>query len=188
MTSLARRFVLSDFILWLIFALTFASESDSYMPHRPYFEEVFPTYFFFGRALREIDSGTGVGLRPTLITLTFAIQSRASSCRDPFVRLLVGAALRSTSNIGEFPSGGYYLLLVCVLSFLQWYIVGFLLGYLTRPVSAKGAQTNAFNTCLAQRYDVDHRWQDCNLGPGKIKQGVPPLVPCTSHLRVIPAL
>src|SRR6476646_8352471 len=48
MTSLARRFVLSDFILWLIFALTFASESDSYMPHRPYFEEVFPTYFFFG--------------------------------------------------------------------------------------------------------------------------------------------
>jgi MFS family permease len=72
MTSLARRFVLANLIFWLTFVVTFVSESYSYTPHRPYFEGVFPTYFFFGRALRGIHSGTEVGLPPTLIALTFA--------------------------------------------------------------------------------------------------------------------
>jgi len=43
--------------------------------------------------------------------------------------------LLSTACTGTSPVGGYYLLVVCILSFVQWYLLGFLLDLLKARIN-----------------------------------------------------
>jgi hypothetical protein len=65
--TFAKFLIVTNGSYWIIFALLFAVRSYPYEPHRPVFEEVTPTHIFFGRALPEIDTGTGLGLPSPLI-------------------------------------------------------------------------------------------------------------------------
>jgi hypothetical protein len=122
--SFARLVILANGIYWMVFAVLFVTGSYPSRPHRPAFEEVTPSYIFFGRALRQIDTGTGVGLPPLLIKLTYAIQRPSVLAARPFYWYFDSRGITVDHLYGGISVGGYYLLLVCLLSFVQWYLVG----------------------------------------------------------------
>jgi hypothetical protein len=122
--SFARLMMLANGIYWMVFAVLFVTGSYPYRPHRPVFEEVAPNYIFFGKALRQIDTGTGVGLPPRLITLTYAIQRPTVLATRPFYWYFDSHDITVDQLYWGVSVGGYYLLLVCVLSFVQWYLIG----------------------------------------------------------------
>jgi hypothetical protein len=62
----ARLLPLLNLVFWLVFSVIFIIQSFPYRPHKKAFEEISYSYIFFGTALREIDSGTGMAL-PTLM-------------------------------------------------------------------------------------------------------------------------
>lgn len=122
--SIARLVMLMNGIYWMVFAFLFVATSRPYKPHQPAFEEVTPIHIFFGRALRQIDTGTGIGLPPLLIKLTYAIQSPSVLASRPFYWYFDSHGITVDQQYWGVSVGGYYLLLVCILSFLQWYLVG----------------------------------------------------------------
>jgi hypothetical protein len=124
--SFARLVILANGIYWAVFAVLFVTGSYPYRPHRPAFEEVTPSYIFFGKALRQIDTGTGVGLPPLLITLTYAIQRPSVFASRPFYWYFDSHDITVDHLYAGISVGGYYLLLVCLLSFVQWYLVGWM--------------------------------------------------------------
>lgn len=122
--SISRLLILANIVFWLVFAALFVAGTYPYMPHRLVFEEATPSYIFFGRALREIDSGTGVSLPPPLIKLTYAIQKPSVLAAKPFYWPFDSRGITVDRQYWRISVGGYYLLLVCVLSFVQWFLVG----------------------------------------------------------------
>jgi hypothetical protein len=123
-SSFAKLVTLANGLYWMVFAVLFVAGSYPYRPHRLAFEEVTPSYIFFGKALRQIDTGTGVGLPPLLITLTYAIQRPSVLAARPFYWYFDSHGITVDHLYGGISIGGYYLLLVCLLSFVQWYLVG----------------------------------------------------------------
>jgi hypothetical protein len=120
----------------VVFAVLFVAGSYPYKPHRLVFEEATPSYIFFGRALREIDSGTGVSLPPPLIKLTYAIQEPSVLAAKPFYWPFDSRGITVDRHYWGVSLGGYYLLLVCLVSFLQWYLVGLLADKFRRRLGA----------------------------------------------------
>jgi hypothetical protein len=123
----ARLLVLANSIFWLIFAINFAAKSYTYRPHVRAFEEV-SAYIFWSRAF-PMDQ-----LASPLMRVTRFVQwpSFYAAGRLFFVhrdidvsRIYWGISL-----------GGYYLILVCLLSFLQWYLLGLLIDYARRRMNA----------------------------------------------------
>ena len=132
-----RLLIIANAVFWLAFGTLFVAKSYPYKPHKLVFEEVTPSYIFFGRALRQIDTGTGVGLPPLLIKLTYAIQKPSVLAARPFFWYFNSRGITVDRQYRGVSVGGYYLLLVCLLSFLQWYLVGFFIDYLTRRLTGK---------------------------------------------------
>jgi hypothetical protein len=130
--SLRQLLVLANGVFWLVFACLFVAGSYPYKPHKLAFEEASPSYIFFGRALREVDSGTGTSLPPRLIKLTYAIQRPSAFAARPFYWFFDGHGLTVDRQYWRVSIGGYYLLLVCLLSFVQWYLAGLLAEYVGR--------------------------------------------------------
>ena len=124
--SLAKLLMAANGVFWLVFAGIFVMGSYAYKAHRLSFEEATPSYIFWGRALREIDSGTGASLPPTLIKVTYAIQKPSALAARPFYWPFNRRGLTVDEQYWGISVGGYYLLLVCLLSFLQWFLVGWL--------------------------------------------------------------
>jgi hypothetical protein len=117
-------FALLNLLFWLIFGVLFVAGSYPYRPHKLFFEEATPSYIFFGRALREIDSGTGTSLPPPLMNVTRAIQKPSFVAAKPYFWYFNSHGLTVDHQYWGISVGGYYLLLVCVLSFFQWYLIG----------------------------------------------------------------
>jgi hypothetical protein len=138
---------------WLAFGALFVAKSYPYKPHKPVFEEVTPSYIFFGRALRQIDTGTGVGLPPPLINLTFAIQRLSVLAARPFYWYFDSRGVTVDHLYGGISVGGYYLSLVCVVSFLQWSLVGLLIDYLARRRNGKPTLRGATTTLRTRQGD-----------------------------------
>jgi hypothetical protein len=69
---------------WVTFGVLFVAQSYPYESHPLAFEEITPSYIFFGRALREIDSGTGVALPPTIVKVTYVVQKPSVVAATPF--------------------------------------------------------------------------------------------------------
>ena len=121
----ARALPLLNLAFWLIFGVLFVAQSYPYKPHRLAFEEITPSYIFFGRALRETDSGTGAALPPALMKVTYVIQKPAVVAAKPFYWYFNGRGIVVDRLFCGISVGGYYLLVVSLLSFLQWLLIGF---------------------------------------------------------------
>ena len=120
---------------WLVFAVLFLLQSYPYQPHELRFEEPSPSYIFFGRALREINSGTGIGLPPRLVTVTRAIQRPSFDAARPYYCHFDDLEITTNSQYLHISVGGYFLLVVCILSFAQWYLLGLLLDALKARIT-----------------------------------------------------
>ena len=135
--------VLADVAFWLVFGVLFVAGSYPYKPHKLAFEEVTPSYVFFGRALREIDSGTGASLPPPLMKATRVIQGPSFIASSPYFWYFNSHGITVDHLYWGISVGGYYLLLVCLLSFLQWYLVGLILDLIRRHLSASRGRASA---------------------------------------------
>ena len=134
-TTIARVMMTANSFFWLVFGVLFLLQSYPYQPHELYFEEATPNYIFFGRALREIDSGTGVSLPPRLMRVTSAIQKPSFVAARPYYWYFNNHEITVDRLYWHISVGGYYLLVVCILSFVQWYLLGFLLDLLKARIT-----------------------------------------------------
>jgi hypothetical protein len=122
--SFAVLAILANAVYWIVFAILFVAGSYPYRPHLPRFEEITAAYIFFGRALKLLDTGTGIGLPPLFLKITFAVQWPSAYAARPFFWYFNRHNISVDHQYFGTSLGGYYLLLVGVLSFLQWYLIG----------------------------------------------------------------
>lgn len=146
--NFAKLLPLANVAFWMIFGVLFAAASYPYRPHRLAFEEITPSYIFFGRALPEIDSGTGVGLPPPLMNVTRIIQRPSFITAAPYFWYFNSHGITVDRLYWGISVGAYYLIIVCLLSFLQWYLIGLFVDFITRRLSlsrARGGPGNAYD-------------------------------------------
>jgi hypothetical protein len=123
----AKLLMLANVMFWLIFAGGFAFKSYPYKPHQPFFEERSPELIYFGRALSYLENER---LTP-FMRVTFTVQKPSFYAASPLNFYFSRKGIVVDQLYGGISAGGYYLLLVCLLSFMQWYIVGLIID-LTR--------------------------------------------------------
>ena len=111
----------SNLILWVVWAINFVVKSQPYTPHVKVFEEYSPPYIFWGRAFPFTEYGSPVMQATKIlqwpsfhaaIPLSYFFSQRGDFIDKLYWRVSVG---------------GYYLLLVFLLSFIQWYFVGWVI-------------------------------------------------------------
>jgi len=128
----ARLLLLANAVFWVAFAIYFQSNSRPYKPHTPMFEEQSPLYTYYGRALPAEQYMT-----PLMRTTRF-IQWPSFFVARPFFWYFDRHGIDGERVYGGISITGYYLLIVCALTFLQWYLVGLLADYLRNRMSVKG--------------------------------------------------
>src|SRR5258707_5817772 len=141
--SFTGLIVLADVVFWLVCGVLFVAGSYESKPHKLAFEEATPSYIFFGRALREIDSGTGVSLPPPLMKVTRFIQRPSFIAAASYFWYFNGRGITVDHLYWGISVGGYYLLLVCLLSFLQWYLLGLIIDLIRRHLIASRGRASA---------------------------------------------
>jgi hypothetical protein len=128
--TIARVMTVANIFFWLVFVVLFLLQSHPYKPHKLSFEEASPSYIFFGRDLREVDTGMGGSLPPPLMKVTSAIQKASFVAAKPYYWYFTSHEITVDRLYWHVSVGGYYLVVVCFFSFLQWYLLGFLLDHL----------------------------------------------------------
>jgi hypothetical protein len=126
--SFARSLLLGNACLWLILRVFFVLKSYPYIPHKPIFEERSPELIYFGRALSYLENEKMI---PLIRTIRL-VQLPSFYAASPFNLLFSRRGMAVDQLYWGISVGGYYLLLVCLLSFVQWYLVGVLIDYI-RP-------------------------------------------------------
>jgi hypothetical protein len=127
--SFIRAALLVNGTYWFVFAILFAINSYPYAPHPMGFEEITPSHIFFGRALRPLNTGTGIGVDPRWVKITYLIQWPSARIARLFYWHFNQHEVAVDTQYWGISLGGYYLIIVCLLSFLQWYLVGMLFDY-----------------------------------------------------------
>jgi hypothetical protein len=141
----SRLFLLANGVFWLVFAISFAERSYVYKPHVKIFEEASPPYILWSRAF-PFEQYMSPLMRATRI-----IQWPSFYAAIPFNLYFSQRGVVVDHLYAGVSVGGYYLLLVCLLSFLQWYLVGLLIDYVrkrmnTGPRRISGDPGHAFGT------------------------------------------
>lgn len=143
-TRISFFLLLANLLLWVFFAVDFASRLVPYEEHSPSFEETIPVFVFWGKALPV----------EQMHTASFRMMERVQMPAFLVVRPIVCILNQQPSVWGKTFGGlspwSYLLVLVLLLSFLQWYLVGWTIQKLwhrwsSRP-SASGAQASPTTT------------------------------------------
>jgi len=108
-------------VFWLLFAINFAARSYTYHPHAKVFEEPSPPYIVFNRAF-PFDKY----MTPFMRTSRFLQWPSFKAVAKPYFWYFNNHNIDGDALYGGISVSGYYLLLVFVVSFLQWYAVGWL--------------------------------------------------------------
>lgn len=122
--QLPRLFMLANAILWLIFSTNFALKSYTYRHHTKIFEEESSPYILWSRAF-PFDEYMSPLMRATRV-----VQWPSFYAATPVNLYFSHRGIVVDQLYWGISVGGYYLICVCLLSFLQWYLVGLLLAYL----------------------------------------------------------
>ncbi len=121
----ATFLVIADAAFWLIFGLYFLAESHPNLPHAPTFEERPPDLIFFGRAMSYLDHEK---LRP-FVKVAWTLQGVSFRAGEPFNRWFSRRDILVDHTYAGISVGGYYVLLVCLVSFVQWFLIGLLIDW-----------------------------------------------------------
>lgn len=143
----ARLLLLANVVFWIAFATNFLVNSRAYRPHPPIFEEESPLYTYYGRALPAQQYMT------PLMRTTRLLQWPSFLAARPFFWYFDNHGIDGERLYGRISVTGYYLLIVCLLSFLQWYLVGLLIDYIRRHLNP-GPTPRSANS--GQAYDAQH--------------------------------
>lgn len=121
--------VLANAVFWFVFIVYFAARSYAYQPHQLMFEEVVPSYIFWGRAF-PVEKYMSPFLRATRL-----IQAPSFYAGRPLFWYFDNRGVFVNDLYAGVSVGGYYLIVVCLLSFAQWYLTGLLMDYFRRRFS-----------------------------------------------------
>jgi hypothetical protein len=110
-------------VLWIAWIGNFLVLSRPYTPHQKTFEEDSPSYIFWGRAFP-----------PPANTSPIIRTVRLVEFPSFFIAIPVNYFFSSRGIVvdhlyGGISAGGYYLIAVFLLSFVQWYAIGWLLDW-----------------------------------------------------------
>ena len=119
-----RVFLVANAVFWLVFAVYFVDKSQAYQPHPLKFEEVTPLYIFWGRGL-PFDHY----MSPFMRAARF-IEAPSFYAARPFFWYFNTRNITADHLFASVSVDGYYLLLVCLLSFGFWCLAGWLIDYL----------------------------------------------------------
>lgn len=134
---LTRLLVLANGILWLVFATNFVLKSYPYTPHAKTFEEQSPPYVFWGRAFPFEQ------YMSPLMRLTRFVAWPSFFAATPYFRYFDSRGINGDQLYGGISVTGYYLLIVCIFSFIQWYLIGLLADHLRRRLLADRGPASA---------------------------------------------
>jgi hypothetical protein len=124
--KLARLLPLANGAFWLLFSINFLANSHRYKPHPTMFEEQSPLYVYYGHALLAEQYMTPV------MRITRFLQWPSFSAASPYFWYFDRHGIYGERLYAGISVTGYYLVLVCLRSFLQWYLLGFFIDYLRR--------------------------------------------------------
>ena len=131
-----RILLLVNGVFWLVFAISFLANSQAYRPHPLKFEEQSPLYAYYGRALPAQQYMT------PLMRTTRIFQWPSFFAARPYFWYFDGHGIDGERLYGGISVTGYYLIIVCAISFLQWYLAGLFIDYLKRRWSADPSRTS----------------------------------------------
>ena len=120
--------MLANACFWVVFVIFFVFKSHRNVPHPPTFEERPTEFIYFGRALGYLENERMV----PLIKVTRFVQRPSFYAASPFNMWFAQRGIDSEHLYHGVSVGGYFLLLVCLLSFLQWYVVGLFVNYISK--------------------------------------------------------
>lgn len=118
-----RILIIGNTLLWMVFAANFIAKSYPYKPHRFEFEEVAPPYIIWGHAFP-----FGEYMSP-LMRITRTLQAPSFYAAIPLNLYFSRRGITDDRLYGGISTGAYYLLSGCLLSFVQWWLVGLLIDY-----------------------------------------------------------
>jgi hypothetical protein len=121
---LPRLFLLGNAVFWLIFGTNFALKSYAYTQHTKVFEEESSPYILWSRAFPFNE------YMSPLMRATRVVQWPSFYAATPVNLYFSHRGIVVDQLYWGISVGGYYLICVCLLSFLQWYLVGLFLVYL----------------------------------------------------------
>jgi hypothetical protein len=126
----AKLLPLANGLFWLVFAINFLLNSHPYKIHPIMFEEQAPLYTYYGRALP-----AEMWMTP-LMRATRILQWPSIVAARPYFWYFDRHGIVGDRLYAGISVTGYYLVLVCAFSFLQWYLAGLLMDYLVERLSA----------------------------------------------------
>jgi hypothetical protein len=115
--AVTRFLLIANGLFWLGFGIEFVTHSTAYVPHVPLFEETAPLYCYFGRGL-PIEQWMAPFMRVARL-----VQWPSFFLARPFFWYFNAHDIVGERIYWGISVTGYYLLLVCVFSFLQWYFI-----------------------------------------------------------------
>jgi|SRR5579863_5670718 len=121
---LSRLFLIGNAIFWIVFGTNFALKSYAYKQHTKIFEEESSPYILWSRAF-PFDEYMSPLMRATRL-----VQWPSFYAATPLNLYFSHRGIVADQLYWGISVGGYYLICVCLLSFLQWYLVGVFLDYL----------------------------------------------------------
>lgn len=135
--SLASRpirklLIMANGAFWLLFGSYFGAQSYTYRPHTKVFEEETPPYIFWGRAFPFEQY-----MNPVMRATRF-IQAPSFYAARPFFSYFDKRGIVVDHTYWGISIGGYYLIVVCLLSFLQWYLVGVIVEFIRPRIKRSG--------------------------------------------------
>lgn len=119
-----RLLIIANGAFWLLFAFYFVAKSYAYRPHIKVFEEESPPYIFWGRAFP-----SELYMSP-LMGATRFIQAPSFYAASPFFSYFDKRGIVVDHTYLGISVGGYYLTAVCLISFLQWYLIGAIIDFI----------------------------------------------------------
>jgi hypothetical protein len=122
----AGLLVLANTVFWLIFAVSFVSESYHFEPHTKLFEEPSSPYIFWSRAF-PVERYMSPFMRTTRL-----LQWPSFYAAAPFNFYVNRRGFVVDDLFWGISVGGYYIIFVCLLSFFQWCLIGSLADYIKR--------------------------------------------------------
>ena len=127
---LAKLLPVANGVFWVVFAVYFQAKSFQWRPHAKLFEEVSPPYVFWGHAFPFAQ------YMSHFMRFTRLLQWPSFRAATPFNLYLSHRGIVVDDLFWGVSAGGYYLIIVGVLSFLQWYLIGVLIDYTSSRMNA----------------------------------------------------
>jgi hypothetical protein len=118
-----KLLILANGVFWLVFVINFLANSRAYKPHPITFEERSPLFVYYGRAL------PAEQYMSPLMRTTRTLQWPSLFSARPYFWYFDRHGIYGEQLYGGISVTGYYVLIVCALSFLQWYVVGWLIDW-----------------------------------------------------------